>query len=816
MDYSDRTREELLEELLHLQHSNNALRKQYEADIDLITLAESKAGRSEEKFRKVYMTSPDSVNINRLSDGMFVSVNEGFTKILGYSEEETIGKSSFELNIWADVEVRKRLVLELTRNGKVENFEAIFIRKDGSIVNGLMSASLINIDGVPHILNVTKDITARKKIEETLAHEQFLMNAIMKNIPDHVYFKDKKSRFMRVSESMALMFGLKDPSELVGKTDFDFFSDEHARQAFNDEQEIIRTGQILSKEEKETHIDGPDTWVSTVKMPLHDHRHNIIGTFGISRDITNRKESDDQLFLLANALKSINEAVSITDMNDKVLFLNKAFLDTYGFRENELTEETISSIRSPNNPPDLVQEILPATIKGGWHGELLNCKKDGSEFLISLSTAVIKEANGAPVALIGVASDITTRKRIELENQVNHEIIKGITTTSNLDELLKLIHASLRRIVYAENFFVALYNQESGFFSFPYYVDKYDPMPLPAAMEKSCTNYVFRNVRPLVLTQDIFEQLVARGEVELIGSNSPSWIGIPLQTPTKVIGVMVLQHYERENIYTENDVKFLVAIGGQIALSIERKKAEEEILLKNEMLLAINAEKDKFFSIMAHDLKGPMSAFVSATEILTEDIQNMTLDEIREIMISMRTDASNLYKLLENLLEWSRLKRGVIEYNLEKLNLKSIVNSCIEALNSSALKKKININVTIPQEISITADRHMIETVVRNFVSNAIKFTPAGGLIFISASVSGDKTVEVIIRDTGIGMKPDLLNRLFFINEKTSRQGTDGEPSTGLGLMLCKEFIEKHGGLIRVESEEGKGSTFIFTLKNDA
>ena len=191
MEYSDKTREELIKELLDLHHSNNALRKQYEADIDLLKLAETKAGKIEEKLRKVYMTSPDSVNINRLSDGMFVSINEGFTKILGYSEEETIGKTSLELNIWADVESRNCLVKELQENGKVENFEAIFLNKDGRKVNGLMSASLINIDGVPHILNVTKDISVRKRVEEALAHEQYLMNAIMNNFPDHIYFKNR-------------------------------------------------------------------------------------------------------------------------------------------------------------------------------------------------------------------------------------------------------------------------------------------------------------------------------------------------------------------------------------------------------------------------------------------------------------------------------------------------------------------------------------------------------------------------------------------------------------------------------------------------
>jgi signal transduction histidine kinase len=331
-------------------------------------------------------------------------------------------------------------------------------------------------------------------------------------------------------------------------------------------------------------------------------------------------------------------------------------------------------------------------------------------------------------------------------------------------------------------------------------------------MGKSCSAYVFRTVKPLLLTQKIFDQLLEQNEVELIGSNSPSWIGIPLQTPSSTIGVLVLQHYEKENVYSESDVKFLISVGTQIAISIERKKAEEEIKIKNELLQAINAEKDKFFSIIAHDLRGPLSAFVAATQIITEDIQNMTLDEIRHITMSMKTDASNIYKLLENLLEWSRLQRGVMEFNPQKFILRNIISTGIGAVSGSAKTKDIEMNINIPGDIEVTADIHMFETVVRNLVSNAVKFTPGGGKVTVTATITSENLVEIRITDTGIGMTPELKAKLFSMTEKTNRPGTAGEPSSGLGLLLCKEFIEKHGGKIWVDSEEGKGSTFVFTI----
>jgi signal transduction histidine kinase len=276
---------------------------------------------------------------------------------------------------------------------------------------------------------------------------------------------------------------------------------------------------------------------------------------------------------------------------------------------------------------------------------------------------------------------------------------------------------------------------------------------------------------------------------------------------------MVLQHYEKENVYTERDLKFLTSIAGQIAISIERKIAEEEIRQKNELLQLTNAEKDKFFSIIAHDLRGPISAFVSVTEILTDDIQSMSPDEIRDIMASMKYDASNIYKLLENLLEWSRLKRGVMEFSPVKIQLLKIITSAVESISLSANAKNILVDLSIPDDMEVIADVHMIETVARNLLSNAVKFTHEGGKITVSAVKGKYSDAEISISDSGIGMPPDLISKLFQISEKTSRLGTAGEPSSGLGLLLCKEFVEKHGGKISVESSQGKGSIFTFTLK---
>ena len=213
MSNSDKTKEELIKQFEDLKNEYDSMKELYEKEISELRQDEENLRKSEEKFRIAYMTNPDLININRLSDGMYISVNDGFTKILGYTGEDAIGRTSIEMNIWVNPEERIALVNSLKAHGEVKNFETKFLSKNGNIVNGIMSSSLMDLDGVPHILSILKDITVQNKAKEALAKEQFLINALMDNLSDHVYFKDRDSRFIRINKSLAISFGLGDPSQ---------------------------------------------------------------------------------------------------------------------------------------------------------------------------------------------------------------------------------------------------------------------------------------------------------------------------------------------------------------------------------------------------------------------------------------------------------------------------------------------------------------------------------------------------------------------------------------------------------------------------
>ncbi len=257
----------------------------------------------------------------------------------------------------------------------------------------------------------------------------------------------------------------------------------------------------------------------------------------------------------------------------------------------------------------------------------------------------------------------------------------------------------------------------------------------------------------------------------------------------------------------------IVGLVGMHTDITQQKQAEEEIKKNNKELIKLNAEKDKFFSIIAHDLKSPFNGFLNLTELMSDTSEKFSPEEYAENSKSLNEAARNLYKLLENLLEWAQLQKGSINFTPKDSDLSKMVSQSIETIYQRALQKRIEIINEIDDTQKVYVDEKMIDTVLRNLLSNAVKFTRKDGKTIIkSESLDGDK-IEVSVEDNGVGISEKNVKRLFKIEEKVSSQGTDGESSTGLGLLLCKEFIERNGGKIWVESEEGKGSKFKFTLQ---
>lgn len=254
----------------------------------------------------------------------------------------------------------------------------------------------------------------------------------------------------------------------------------------------------------------------------------------------------------------------------------------------------------------------------------------------------------------------------------------------------------------------------------------------------------------------------------------------------------------------------LTLIGGISVDITARKRAEEALRESERQLRKHNVQKDKFFSILAHDLKNPLIGFVSFANLLEHDFDRMDSEERQMLIQNFHTSTEMLSALLDNLLTWARMQQGQVECSFDQFSLDQLTARAVALLTPIAMHKQITlINATPP--VDVYADIEMVDTVVRNLLINAIKFTPADGEVTITAAQTAHD-VCVTVADTGIGISPNKIAQLFRIDERIQRDGTNGEKGTGLGLILCKEFVEKQGGVIWAESEPGKGTRVMFTL----
>jgi len=228
-------------------------------------------------------------------------------------------------------------------------------------------------------------------------------------------------------------------------------------------------------------------------------------------------------------------------------------------------------------------------------------------------------------------------------------------------------------------------------------------------------------------------------------------------------------------------------------------------------LIELNATKDKFFSIIAHDLKSPFNAIVGYGEMLLEQLREKDYEKSEEYASFVLQSSNRAMDLLMNLMEWAQSQSGRMPFNPEKIDCKSIIDDSIELFEDAAIQKELTFSTQVPDNVCIFADKAMISTVFRNLISNAIKYTKPKGKIRIQVEKKQDMCL-FSVADSGIGIPQPSIEQLFRIDQSFSTSGTNNEKGTGLGLILCKEFIEKHGGSIWVESEEGKGSCFYFTL----
>jgi PAS domain S-box-containing protein len=498
----------------------------------------------------------------------------------------------------------------------------------------------------------------------------------------------------------------------------------------------------------------------------------------------------NELKLALHTLNSFPECISITDVSDKILYVNKAFCETYGYTSEELINKHIDLVRSEKNDPEIIKEIFPATMKDGWHGRLWNRRKDGTDFLIQLYTMTVNDDEKNPIAYVGIVRDLTEQVRAENDLREAQDKFKTLFT-----ELKDVVYESTPdgRFLELNPFGMELFgiNSLEQLRNIDIGKDLYFNDLERNAFKEELSKYGFvrnyeNNVR--TLNGEIVTVLETSYAVKDTSGKIISYRGI----------LRDITDQKRNEIKLKQLIQRLELVNNQL------KDSEEE-------LKSTNASKDKFFSIIAHDLRSPFNSLLNFSEFLLEDIDDLSKEDIKSFAEKINESAKNVFGLLENLLQWSRIQSGKIPYQPSSFNILFKTNEIIKLLRNNAEEKKIHIKNEIEQNLIVFADEDMIFSVIQNLLSNAIKFTTEEGSIIFGSSAN-EKMIEISISDNGVGISEDNLHKIFKIDSHITTAGTNNEKGSGLGLILCKEMIEKNHGELWVSSIVGKGTTFTFTL----
>ncbi|PKN40350.1 MAG: hypothetical protein CVU60_16065 [Deltaproteobacteria bacterium HGW-Deltaproteobacteria-18] len=491
----------------------------------------------------------------------------------------------------------------------------------------------------------------------------------------------------------------------------------------------------------------------------------------ILSDITDQDRAEKALFeresFLTSILETTQDGFWVIDANGRLTDVNDAYCRMTGYTKEELKGLNISDLDAAEDGAMTGERIERIVENGSELFESRHRRKDGSVFDVEISVSYLSQHGGMFVCFCRAISD---RKSAELacrESEMRYRLLSDLTMEGIVIHKMGVVvdlNASLVRIL------------------------GYEPQE--------------------ILGRNILELLVHEEDRDVVRENIVKEYAKPYVVRfVKKNGEVFFVELEARNFEINGETMRVASVRD----ITERKKSEEEIGRVNEELRNALAEKDRFFSIIAHDLKSPISAFLSLTKVLVEDFDDLTMKEVNNSLNALYNSSVRVFALLENLLEWAKLQQGMLTCSRSPFLLKELIKSSVDFKHSVAEQKKITVRDDTPDDLIADIDPPMIGTVLRNLLSNALKFSNRGGEVIVTARQSGDMII-VAVSDDGVGMDQSTLSTLFSLDKKISRPGTEGEASTGLGLILCKEFVVKHGGTIWAESTPGKGSTFYFTL----
>ncbi len=628
-----------------------------------------------------------------------------------------------------------------------------------------------------------EEITSLKAEISNLKKNTEISRIIAENTSDNIAITtfDLKAKYLFVSPSTRKALGY-DPEEMIGESFFNYVHPDDKKFVLKLLKKYLK--QIAAKILR---IDDPnlsETLEYRFRNKAGEWRYlqssiNFVGKnlLAVSRDITEQKETERALKESENRFKALSEATyEAIFISEKGICIeaNEAASTMFGYTHDELIGIFGTDVIAPESKALVRKNMLSAYAKPY---DAIAQRKDGTKFHAEFHGKMfIYKGRKTRVTAV---RDISDRKKAELALKESEEFFKAIT--ENISDVIVII------------------DQKGNY--------KYRSASSARVMGYAVNEPFGKNVFDFIVPED---QENLRQQFLFSFHHQGEVIPISFRAYHKDGSIRYLEG-TGINLIKNPSIQGIVVNYRDVS---ERRKAELALKESEEKLRESNKTKDKFFSIIAHDLRSPFNSLLGLSEVLDDNFDHYSTVDQKKIAGAIHKSLQDTYKLLENLLLWSRSQRGVIPFYPDKIKLYSLTSEVCRLLKSMAKNKSITMVNQIPEDLYVEADWEMLSTIMRNLLSNAIKFTPKGGKITIKAENSNPDYVKVSVHDTGVGIPKEKIKSIFTLGEDTSTKGTENEPGSGLGLILCKEFVKKHGGDIWVESQPQKGSSLYFTLPN--
>ncbi len=756
-------------------------------DISARKQAETLLKESEAKYRSFFENTGTAIAISE-EDATLSLINQKYAELVGLPKEEIENKRRYtEFITPEDVDDAVKIHELRLRNPEKasKSYEFKFKNARGEIRNILVYADMI--PGTKKSLASLLDITDRKQAEEEVKKSRMLLRTMIDSLPLWIVALDISGKVSIANNYFTETFKTS-IDRIEGHKVKDFFFSEKYEQHKGWVDMCRETGKPVHFNDEFEFEKGKTTSVYGSYVPLYDPSGDIFGVTAVGIDISKQKQTENLLRESETRFRSTFEGapigMSLNFIDGKFFETNNAFCQMIGYSKEELRSHNFLDITHPDDlelSKQFIKDIQQLEGNNPKSIEKRYLKKDGSLIWVITSVSLYRDVNNNPKYFIVQVLDITEQKLteqklVETKNQLE------VIFNNGPDAIL------LTRI-------------ENG-----HYVDS----------NKTFTRYTGYTPDDLIgkstLDIDIWgnpddrnrliKEVKEKGfchnfELEIKNKNRTSRI---IEMSAEVILIKGVPH--------------LLTISRDIA---ERKKMEELLKKQNEELHELVSTKDRFFSIIAHDLKDPHNAILGFSEILSGSYDILSDQDRKNYIGNILHSSQNLARLLRNLLEWANSQTGRMIYKPENINIAAVVQETMDILVYQAKIKQIRLIPDINASQEVFADPNMVRTILRNLVSNAIKYTHRNGFVKINTSPVTNKNrkpdfLEISVIDNGIGIKKENLNNLFKLDHKVKTPGTEEEMGSGLGLILCYELVRKNNGYLNINSEENVGTTVTFAL----